>query len=146
MCCHGGKDAATGCEQEQTSGRAYLEARLRDLQLRHLRLRHALPDGDGRGLAFAERVDEHLVVQDVALALAQHLQDLGLERGQLLLVVGHLQQQLHLLLLDVGALGLDHVAQQLRLEAEHRYGWSEMAWRCTALTTISQRPALRMRA
>mmetsp|Transcript_10027 Transcript_10027/g.17738 ORF Transcript_10027/g.17738 Transcript_10027/m.17738 type:complete len:446 (-) Transcript_10027:364-1701(-) len=94
---------------------------VRNLLLRHLRLLHALLDHVAGDLGGGERVDQRLVVQDVPLALGQLLQDGGLDQGQLLAVLRHAHQQLHLLLLDGRVLALDHLAQQLVRQAVHRH-------------------------
>eukprot|EP00968_Pinguiococcus_pyrenoidosus_P011500 scaffold926_cov248-Pinguiococcus_pyrenoidosus.AAC.13 len=85
---------------------AVLLARLVDLLLRGLGLREPLADVGGGHLRLPQRVDELLVVQDVA------------RRGALR--VGDAHHELVVLLLEVRALALDDVHKQLVLQAAGR--------------------------
>eukprot|EP00964_Phaeocystis_antarctica_P055484 scaffold32640_cov63-Phaeocystis_antarctica.AAC.2 len=78
----------------------------------HARLVEAHP----HPLGLAEHVDGPLVVEDVALALAQRLEDLVLDVLELPLVVRRLEHEPLLLLLQLGPLLGHHDAEQLVLQ------------------------------
>ena len=96
-------------------------ARGGDLARRHLGVLHAHADGVRGDLGLAERVDELLVVKDVALAVGEHLQDLVLDVLERLLVRADGDDERVLLGLEVGALEAHHVDEQLVLEAAQRH-------------------------
>jgi len=94
-------------------------ARLVDRALRLLRLGHLGANLVGRDLGLRQRVDQLLIVQDVALRVGQHEQDLVLDLLELLLHLGVVHHQLGLEVGEVGALLRHHRAQQLLLQALH---------------------------
>eukprot|EP00968_Pinguiococcus_pyrenoidosus_P021236 scaffold2724_cov260-Pinguiococcus_pyrenoidosus.AAC.23 len=108
-------------QQRPPRGRRHVaRPRFVDLHLRLLCLLHALLDNLRGGLRVVERVDENLVVEDVALGLGEQLEDLGLQILQKLLVLRHAQHEAHLAVLDVRPLLAHYHPQQLVFQAAQR--------------------------
>ena len=86
------------------------------------RRRELLLDLGGRVLRLLQRLDQRVVVDEVALRLAQLLEQLVLEVAPALLVVVDLLGQLGRLVVELGLLLADRARQQLLLEALLRHG------------------------
>ena len=82
-----------------------------------------LLDGVGRDLARAQRLDQHLVVQDVALGGREEGEDLILNVLQRLLVLGVRKHELLALNLQVGGLLLNHDAKPEVCGERKSGGW-----------------------
>eukprot|EP00965_Chrysotila_dentata_P085321 2815180-Pleurochrysis_carterae.AAC.5 len=104
-----GKEEERGARRR---GRVSL-SRLVEPRRRRLGDRLLLRNLVGEALRRGEHVDRRLVVQDVALALGQHLQDPVLDLRKLPFVVRSLEEQLALLLLQLGPLLGHNKAEQL---------------------------------
>mmetsp|Transcript_3415 Transcript_3415/g.6362 ORF Transcript_3415/g.6362 Transcript_3415/m.6362 type:complete len:384 (-) Transcript_3415:2576-3727(-) len=94
---------------------------LRDLSPGHLRV--GQPDLDGRTglLTLVKGVDQVLVVQNISGRIGEHVKNLVLDLLQRLLISGDAHDELRVPLLEIGALVVDDVHEQLVLQAAHRH-------------------------
>ena len=102
--------------------RAIPFTRLVDVLLGLLRLLHSPLDDARSQLRVVQRVDQHFIVQDVALRFLQQLQNFVLEIAQLPLVVGNTHNEAVFLLLEVWTLLPHDVSKQLVLKPLEGHG------------------------